>query len=372
MLVNGRGPFRLVVAAGEKRCVALRFVSDGAGAHAARLAIVLGEKSDLVLLESYEGDGDYLTESDIDFTLEAGAGLERVVIAAVDAPERHFGVASGARIAPWACGTPSWVRPILTAGRETPAPGDRAYRAILAASAAVRLDGLYLLSDKRHADITTVVEHAGVDGATNQLIKGAVRDQARGVFQGRIVVQARAALPTAPRPGWAITPPSSFRPRRGVDAKPELEIYADDVDCAHGNTLGALDEEALFYARQRGIPEARGPRHASTAAFLAEVVDRIEHRRRPRGGPRLARRPDPSVQSWRRRRHSYPSIFDVDGGARRIPDPEPRSERPPPGLPRQRSLGPEAAGGHASHDGGQRARLRQRAPRPAHTGQRNH
>ena len=64
--------------------------------------------------------------------------------------------------------------------------------------------------------------------------------------------------------------------RAEVDAKPELEIYADDVSCAHGNTVGALDDEALFYARQRGIPldEARA---LLTEAFVGEVVDRIGH-----------------------------------------------------------------------------------------------
>jgi Fe-S cluster assembly protein SufD len=64
--------------------------------------------------------------------------------------------------------------------------------------------------------------------------------------------------------------------RAEVDAKPELEIYADDVACAHGNTVGALDEDALFYAQARGIPEADA-RAMLTEAFVGEVVDRIEH-----------------------------------------------------------------------------------------------
>jgi Fe-S cluster assembly protein SufD len=64
--------------------------------------------------------------------------------------------------------------------------------------------------------------------------------------------------------------------RAEVDAKPELEIYADDVACAHGNTVGALDEDALFYAEARGIPETEA-RAMLTEAFLVEVIDRIEH-----------------------------------------------------------------------------------------------
>ena len=138
--------------------------------------------------------------------------------------------------------------------------------------ASVRLDGVYLLNEQRQADITTVVTHEGVDGATDQLTKGVVTDQARGVFQGRIVVQPGADRTDARMGHHALI----LSDRAEVDAKPELEIFADDVACAHGNTVGALDEEALFYAEQRGIPEADA-RAMLTEAFVGEVVDRIAH-----------------------------------------------------------------------------------------------
>jgi Fe-S cluster assembly protein SufD len=138
--------------------------------------------------------------------------------------------------------------------------------------AELRLDGVYLLAGKRHADLTTVVTHEGVDGTTAQLTKGVVRDQARAVFQGRIIV-AEGADHTDARMGHHALILSD---RAEVDAKPELEIYADDVACAHGNTVGALDEDALFYARQRGIPEPEA-RALLTQAFIGEVIDRIEH-----------------------------------------------------------------------------------------------
>jgi Fe-S cluster assembly protein SufD len=80
-----------------------------------------------------------------------------------------------------------------------------------------------------------------------------VNDQARGVFQGRIVV-AEGADQTDARMGHHALILSD---KAEVDAKPELLIFADDVSCAHGNTIGALDEDAIFYARQRGIPEPR-------------------------------------------------------------------------------------------------------------------
>jgi len=137
--------------------------------------------------------------------------------------------------------------------------------------AAVRLDSAYILSGQRHADLTTAVDHLGVDGSTSQMTKGVVDDQARGVFQGRIVVKEGADRTDARMRHDALI----LSDRAEVDAKPELEIYADDVQCAHGNTVGALDEEALFYARQRGLTDAEA-RALLTAAFIGEAVDRIE------------------------------------------------------------------------------------------------
>ena len=111
-------------------------------------------------------------------------------------------------------------------------------------------------------------------GTTDQLTKGVVRDQGRGVFQGRDqVASSSGADQTDARMGHHALVLSD---RAEVDAKPELEIFADDVLCAHGNTVGALDEDALFYAEQRGIPEDAA-RAMLTEAFVGEVIDRIEH-----------------------------------------------------------------------------------------------
>ena len=117
-----------------------------------------------------------------------------------------------------------------------------------------------------------MVRHGGLNGVTSQLTKGVVRDTARGVFQGKIVVE-RGADGTDARMGHHAL---ILGERAEVDAKPELEIYADDVQCAHGNTVGNLDESALFYMQQRGIP-ADEARALLTQAFLIEVVDRIAH-----------------------------------------------------------------------------------------------
>jgi Fe-S cluster assembly protein SufD len=265
VVVNGHGPERLHVR--DDHVVALRFVSHATQtAHHGRMAIEVEAGRSLVLLESYEGQGSgYLASADLDIRLGDGARLERVVIADDDADAVSV---SSAEVV--LSGDAVFAQTVLTSGAKRQRIETRVTHP--GRHAAVRMDGAYLLSDKRHADITTVVVHDGVDGTTEQLTKGVVRDQARGIFQGRIVVSEGADRTDARMGHHALI----LSERAEVDAKPELLIYADDVQCAHGNTVGALDEAAIFYARQRGIPDDVA-RAMLTEAFVGEVIDRIGH-----------------------------------------------------------------------------------------------
>jgi Fe-S cluster assembly protein SufD len=263
-IVNGRLASPIETTGAGERCLALRIVGHGDGAHAASLSLSVRHGS-LTLLESYEGEGGYLSEIDLALDIGPGGRVERVVlcdepVSAVSISRCDVTLALGA----------SFAQTVITAGGRRQRIETRVHQP--GGGAQARLDGVYLLADQRHADITTVVTHDGVGGATEQLTKGVVRDQARGVFQGRITVQPGADKTDAKMGHHALI----LSERAEVDAKPELEIFADDVACAHGNTVGALDEGALFYAMQRGIaePEARA---MLTEAFLGEVVDRIEH-----------------------------------------------------------------------------------------------
>jgi len=264
-IANGRDEQVLSVGPGETAAVALRIVGRGDGAHAAGVRIDVAEGGRLTLLESYEGEGGYVAQTSLAIQLAAGASAERIVLAE-EGPDAVSVSHAEVRLAPGA----SFAQTALVSGARRQRIETRV--AHPGGHAALRLDGVYLLADKRHADLTTVVTHEGLDGATEQLTKGVVRDQARGVFQGRIVV-AEGADRTDARMGHHALILSD---RAEVDAKPELEIYADDVSCAHGNTVGALDEDALFYARQRGMPEADA-RALLTEAFIGEVIDRIAH-----------------------------------------------------------------------------------------------
>ena len=264
VLANG-GETLIDVAAGEDATIALRFIARGAGSHVSRARINLGPDSRLVLLESYESDGGSLSQASLTFTLAAGATVERIVLARDDAEAVSVSQAQ-VSLAPKA----RFGQTVVTSGARR--QRIETHVAHPGGGAALRLDGVYLLADKAHADQTCVVTHGGTDGVTDQLTKGVVRDQARGVFQGRIVVRAGADRTDARMGHHALI----LSDRAEVDAKPELEIYADDVACAHGNTVGALDEDALFYARQRGMPEADA-RALLTEAFIGQVIDRIEH-----------------------------------------------------------------------------------------------
>jgi len=265
VIANGEGAAHIGVEPGESKVVALRVVSRGDGAHAARVSVDVEVAGRLTLLESYEGEGAYLGHTALMLSLGKDAAVERIVLAADDAEGVTVSQAEVV-LAPGA----SFAQSTATGGARRQRLETRVQHP--GGHADLRLDGIYLLSDKRHADLTTAVTHEAIDGVTQQLTKGVVRDQARAVFQGRIVV-AEGADHTDARMGHHALILSD---RAEVDAKPELEIYADDVSCAHGNTVGALDEDALFYARQRGMPEDEA-RAMLTEAFIGEAVDRIDH-----------------------------------------------------------------------------------------------
>ncbi|MCA8932639.1 MAG: Fe-S cluster assembly protein SufD [Rhodospirillaceae bacterium] len=131
----------------------------------------------------------------------------------------------------------------------------------------VHLGGVYLGNGDRHIDTTTLVQHAAPDGVSRQVFRGVLDDRAHGVFQGRVGV-ARDAQRTD---GHQLSNALLLSPKAEMDAKPELEIFADDVKCSHGATTGDIDHNALFYLRARGIDEAVA-RGLLIEAFIGEAM----------------------------------------------------------------------------------------------------
>jgi len=138
---------------------------------------------------------------------------------------------------------------------------------IVGAHAKVELGGVYVVAAKRHADLTSRVILNAEAGEVRQLVRGVARKGGRGVFQGQFKVERTAQKTDAQMEHNALL----LEEGAEIFAKPELEIYADDVACSHGNTAGQLDENAVFYLRQRGLPEAEA-RAMITRAFLIEAL----------------------------------------------------------------------------------------------------
>jgi Fe-S cluster assembly protein SufD len=136
--------------------------------------------------------------------------------------------------------------------------------------AEVIMDGLALISGRQLADTHTLMDHARPGGRCRQLHKCIVGGAAHAVFNGRIVVRPGAQLTDSAQSSRNLL----LSEKGQVDTKPQLEIFADDVKCAHGATVGQLDQEQMFYLRSRGLSMERA-RNLLTYAFAAEVVDRI-------------------------------------------------------------------------------------------------
>jgi Fe-S cluster assembly protein SufD len=130
--------------------------------------------------------------------------------------------------------------------------------------------GLYLAHGEQVVDNHTAIFHDQPNCRSWEVYKGILADHARAVFNGKVFVQPAAQKTDAKQTNRNLLLSDGAR----VDTKPQLEIFADDVKCTHGATVGMLDEVALFYARSRGVPEAEA-RRLLTYAFAAEVVDEV-------------------------------------------------------------------------------------------------
>lgn len=132
------------------------------------------------------------------------------------------------------------------------------------------LNGAYVGRGAQHLDNHTRIDHAVPNCHSFEVYKGILGDRANGVFNGKIFVYAGAQKTDAKQTNQALL----LSPTATVDTKPQLEIFADDVKCTHGATVGQLREDALFYLRSRGIPCAEA-RNLLVYAFVAEVLERI-------------------------------------------------------------------------------------------------
>ena len=171
---------------------------------------------------------------------------------------------------------------------------------MLGEQADMSLSHIYLGAGEQLLDITTRLNHAVPNCQSNQLIRGVLDDKARGVFQGMVRVAPNAQKTDGQQMSRALLLSRDAE----ADAKPELEIYADDVVCSHGATVGELDETHLFYLMSRGIPEAEA-RALLIEAFLIDGLEQIED-------PALAAFLTKAVRAWAAKATSAQGAMDRD------------------------------------------------------------
>lgn len=132
------------------------------------------------------------------------------------------------------------------------------------------INGLFMANGRQHMDNYMLVEHASPHCDSRQFYNGILNGQSHGVFHGRIIVHKDAQKTDAKQTNRNLLLSDDAQ----IDTKPQLEIYADDVKCTHGATIGQFDENALFYLRSRGLAEAAA-RHVLLLAFANECLDRM-------------------------------------------------------------------------------------------------
>jgi Fe-S cluster assembly protein SufD len=132
------------------------------------------------------------------------------------------------------------------------------------------VDGLYMLNGSQHADTHSVIDHAVPNCVSHQTYKGVLSDRSHAVFNGKVFVREGAHGTDAQQSNKNLLLSNDAR----VDTKPQLEIFNDDVKCAHGATVGQIEEEELFYLLTRGLdPELA--RNLLTYGFAEEVINKI-------------------------------------------------------------------------------------------------
>jgi Fe-S cluster assembly protein SufD len=143
--------------------------------------------------------------------------------------------------------------------------------ATLSEGAEATVNGLYLVNGTQHVDNHTVIDHAKPHGSSHELYKGILDGHASAVFNGRIIVRKDAQKTDSKQTNKNLV----LSDDAVIDTKPELQIFADDVRCTHGATIGQLDAESLFYLQSRGIGKAQA-RSLLTQAFAQDIIDRIK------------------------------------------------------------------------------------------------
>ena len=251
-----------------ERPIHLLFVaSDNPAATFTRSLVVVGEGARAMLIESHEGPAgsDYQVNSAVELFVGEKAHVDHVKIIGDGAQALHVSTLAAAVGAEARFNTFTF-----TLGGAV--VRNQMFLNLDGENTVAGIRGASLIKGHQHADTTLVANHIARGCQSREVFKTVLDDEAHGVFQGRIVVRHGAQKTDAKMMTQALL----LSDRAEADNKPELEIFADDVQCGHGATAGALDDELKFYLMARGIPAAEAEA-LLIQAFLGEAIEGIEH-----------------------------------------------------------------------------------------------
>jgi Fe-S cluster assembly protein SufD len=230
-----------------------------------RTLIVAGESAQIAVVESYLGaSGSYFTNA----VTEIVAGANAVV--------DHYKLQRESLAAYHVASVDIYAGPAANASSHSIALGGALVRndvniVLDGEGAEGTINGLYVVRGRQHVDNHTSIDHAKPHCSSRELYKGVLDGQSRAVFNGRIRVRKDAQKTDSKQTNKNLL----LSDEALVNSNPQLEIYADDVKCTHGATIGQLDENALFYLQSRGIGD-EAARHLLTYAFAGDIVERIK------------------------------------------------------------------------------------------------
>lgn len=231
-----------------------------------RVLVVAEAQSEATVIESYAslGDSNYWTNAVVEILLEEGARLEHYKVQREGAKAFHTATTQVELHA-----SSSFDTTTITLGAELSRHNVNVR--MKARGAECRVDGLYMVGTGQHTDTHSLIEHAEAYCTSRQLYKGILDGKSRAVFNGKVFVREGAMQTDAQQTNRNLLLSNEAR----VDTKPQLEIFADDVKCAHGATVGQLEEEELFYLISRGLrPELA--QNLLTYGFAEEVINKIK------------------------------------------------------------------------------------------------
>ena len=267
-LMGDGAVIRVAAGATIGRPLHLLFVAaDKPAATFTRSLVVVGEGARVMLIESHEGPpgSDYQVNAAVELVVGERAHVDHVKIIGEGAQALHVSTLAAAVGAKARFNTFTF-----TIGGAV--VRNQMFLNLDGEETVAGIRGATLIKGQQHADTTLVVNHIARSCQSREVFKTVLDGEAHGVFQGRIIVRHGAQKTDAKMMTQALL----LSDRAEADNKPELEIYADDVQCGHGATAGALDDELKFYLMARGIPAAEAEA-LLIQAFLGEAIEGIEH-----------------------------------------------------------------------------------------------